>query len=141
MCEYSTQKNIISPMDQILWNSFPEFSLSGVEKCLNFHFTFTLWNYDICVWHPPTFDICHNFLCKRNYVLKQVPTHLLVRCHKIRSFFFLKASLTQLFLLHTKYFNGALLKCFIVIWNSIFASLTRNNIHPNEGPFLRMSVR
>ena len=42
-----------------------------------------IWNYDICVWHPPTFDTCLNFLCKRNYILKQVPTHLL----KIRSFF------------------------------------------------------
>ena len=51
-----------------------------------------IWNCDICVWHPPTFDICHNFFFKRNYVLKQVPTHLLVQCHKIRSFF-LKASL------------------------------------------------
>ena len=30
--------------------------------------------------HPPTFDICHNFLCKRNWVLKPVPTHLLRQC-------------------------------------------------------------
>ena len=34
--------------------------------------------------HPP---ICPNFFCKRNYVLKQVPTNLLVQCLKIRSFF------------------------------------------------------
>ena len=46
-----------------------------------------IWNYDICVWHPPTLDTCPNFLCKRNYVLKQVPTHLLDRCLKICSFF------------------------------------------------------
>ena len=72
--------------------------MDRVYKKYNFH-TFSVvkcqfqkeimnkWNYDICVWHPPTFDICPNFLCKRNYVLKQVPTHLLVRCLKIRSFF------------------------------------------------------
>ena len=27
-----------------------------------------IWNYDICVWHPPTLDTCPNFLCKRNYL-------------------------------------------------------------------------
>ena len=39
-------------------------------------------NYDIYVWHPPTYDTCPNFLCKRTYVLKQVTTHLLDRCLK-----------------------------------------------------------
>ena len=51
-----------------------------------------IWNYDICVWHPPTFDISPKFLCKRNYVLKMVPTNLLVWCLKICRFF-LMASL------------------------------------------------
>ena len=44
------------------------------------------------IWHPPTFDICHNFSCKRNYVLKQVPTPFWSDIIKY-AVFFLKASL------------------------------------------------
>ena len=40
------------------------------------------------------FDKWPNFLCKIDYVMKQVPTHLLVLCHKIQ--FFLKASLIDI---------------------------------------------
>ena len=66
---------------------WPLFSMK-VEICKKKEKEMNIWNCDICVWHPPTFDICHNFFFKRNCVLKQVPTHLLAKCHKIRSFFF-----------------------------------------------------
>ena len=64
-----------------------EFTYWKVEICKKKQKEMKIWNCDICVWHPPTFYICHNFFFKRNYVLKQEPTHLLVQCHKIRSFF------------------------------------------------------
>ena len=50
-----------------------------------------IWNYDICISHPSTFDICPNFLGKRNYVLKMVRTHLLIPCTQ----FFLRLPLKK----------------------------------------------
>ena len=47
-----------------------------------------IWNYDICVWHPPTFDTCPNFLCKRNYVLKQLPNQPFRPISQNTQFFF-----------------------------------------------------
>ena len=76
---------ILSSNFMLWWvgcNKKKQFSHFVSCKMLN-----SIGNYDICVWHPPTFDTCSNFLCKRNYVLKQVPTPLLDWCLKIRIFF------------------------------------------------------
>ena len=43
-----------------------QFSHFSVVKCKIWMEIMNIWNYDICVWHPPTL-ICPNFLCKRNY--------------------------------------------------------------------------
>ena len=111
--------------------------MDRVYKKYNFH-TFTvgkfqiqkeiinIWKYDICVWHPHTFDICHNFLCKRNYVLKQVPTHLLVQCLRICNWmnwtYFLSTT-TWIFLFGIKIFEKL---AFLLLTLNIFYKCFEN---------------
>ena len=45
------------------------------------------WNYDTCVWHSPTFDICPNFLCKEIRFWNEYPPTFHANILKICSFF------------------------------------------------------
>ena len=80
-----------------------------------------IWNYNICVSHPPTLDLCPHFLGKRNYILKQVPTHLLVRL-------FMKAFLSTL------YFSD------INLNYRCLSTLQTSNRNTNTGGFLKFKV-